>query len=144
MAEIAATRHYFILNTNLSNQPKDDEYMLSSRRAAAYFSPWKHKIDKIVNGDIVFLYRSGEGIVAFGEATGIVDVRDYHDEPEFGGEEHSTELTGFHVMPWPYRAELIKSTIGQNLVLHQVMNELNAVAGERLYARLKAVGRLAT
>lgn len=47
---------YYILNTNKSNSEEDHNDMLSSQKAAAYFDPWKFKIERLVKGDVVFLY----------------------------------------------------------------------------------------
>ena len=59
---------YFILNTNIGNTQEDHDDMLSNGKAAAYFDPWKFKIERLAKGDVVFLYQNGVGIVAFGEA----------------------------------------------------------------------------
>jgi hypothetical protein len=40
---------YYILNTNYRNDPKDHEDMLSHKKAAAYFTPWKYKIERLSN-----------------------------------------------------------------------------------------------
>jgi hypothetical protein len=38
------------LNTNYSNSLPDHEDMLHNKKAAAYFSPWKHKIEQLSKG----------------------------------------------------------------------------------------------
>src|SRR3712207_1131625 len=68
---------YFILNTNYSNDPRDDAEMLRERKAAAFFAPWKHKIARLQRGNWVFLYRSGAGIVGYGTANGQLQKRPY-------------------------------------------------------------------
>lgn len=60
----------YILNTNYNNNPKSHKEMLSRQIAAAYVSGWKEKIDKLQEGDRVFLYKSGTGIVASGKVRG--------------------------------------------------------------------------
>lgn len=66
-------KSYFLLNTNKSNNIDDQKRMLKEGRAEAFSEPWKDYIKKIKEGDIVFLYGNGEGIVAYGVATGKVE-----------------------------------------------------------------------
>ena len=54
---------YYILNTNIINSQEDHNDMLSNGKAAAYFDPWKFKIERLVKGDVVFLYQSGVGVI---------------------------------------------------------------------------------
>ncbi|MFQ5847493.1 MAG: hypothetical protein ACE5IQ_07440, partial [Candidatus Methylomirabilales bacterium] len=42
---------YYILNTNSSNSEEDHADMLANRKAAAYFDPWKYKIERLAKGD---------------------------------------------------------------------------------------------
>ena len=46
---------YYLVNTNIRNDKADDADMLSGRKVAAYFEPWKYKIARIRRGDVVFL-----------------------------------------------------------------------------------------
>jgi hypothetical protein len=64
---------FFILNTNHNYDPADHEDMIKNRKAAAFSDPWKYKIEQIGKGDVVFLYKSGMGIVAVGNGSGKVD-----------------------------------------------------------------------
>ena len=66
--------------------------MLRRGRAAAYFTPWKHQIERLRRGDVVFLYRSGVGIVAFGRASGRLEIDAYHGDPRAAGEEYAMAL----------------------------------------------------
>ncbi|MBI4764962.1 MAG: hypothetical protein HY787_10195 [Deltaproteobacteria bacterium] len=61
---------YYILNTNISNDETDHGDMLANHKAAAYFDPWKYKIERLAKGDVVYLYQSRVGIVAMGKANG--------------------------------------------------------------------------
>ena len=79
---------YQILNTNIGNSLDDHESMLKETIAAAYFSPWKHKIENLGKGDVVFLYQSGVGIVAAGKASGKLQIRNYHKEQKHVDEEY--------------------------------------------------------
>jgi len=61
---------YHVLNTNITNIPQDHDRMVKEGCAIATGSGYKEKIERISKGDIVFLYQSQVGIVAFGTATG--------------------------------------------------------------------------
>lgn len=60
----------YILNTNYTNNKNSHNEMLDRKIAAAYVTGWKEKIDKLQEGDKVFLYKSGAGIVALGKVEG--------------------------------------------------------------------------
>ena len=72
-------RKTYLINTNRTNRPggEDEQDMLLNTKCAAYFSPWKEKINHIQPNDLVFLYSNGKGIVARGIATGVVEISDY-------------------------------------------------------------------
>ena len=107
--EDVATNH-FILNTNYSDDnPTDHEEMLQHQRAAAYFSPWKHKIERLSRGDQVFLYQIGVGIVACGYASGRLEKAAYHGDPECADEEYYMALTRFQLVDPPMSASDIKT-----------------------------------
>lgn len=88
----------YIINTNKSNNPLDEKNMINNMKCAAYYSPWKHYIDTIEANDIVYLYSSGEGIIARGIATGIVEVSNYNNEEN---EEHYMHLNRFQELKTP-------------------------------------------
>ena len=56
----------YIINTNYNNYKEAHKEMLERQIAAAYVTGWKEKIDRLQVRDRVFLYKSGDGIVAFG------------------------------------------------------------------------------
>ena len=100
--------NYFILNTNYNNNPTDHDEMLQHQKAAAYFSPWKHKIERLSPKDIVFLYQSGVGIVACGYASGRLEKAPYQGNPEHADEEYFMALTHFQPVNPPVSASEIK------------------------------------
>ena len=122
---------YYVLNTNHSNNVKDDEAMLTERKAAAYLTPWKFKISRLKKGDHVFLYRSGVGIVAVGKANGQLRKVPARGEPD---EEYNMPLVDFiHVVP-PLTAAAIKDISGNSgLVFRQTMFSLDHEGGVKLY-----------
>jgi hypothetical protein len=70
---------YYILNTNIGNDQRDHDDMLKNHKAAAFFDPWKYKIERLNRGDVVFLYQNRIGVVAVGEADGTLNKAAYHD-----------------------------------------------------------------
>ena len=107
--EDVATNH-FILNTNYSvDDPTDHDDMLQRQKAAAYFSPWKHKIERFSKGDIIFLYQSGVGIVACGHASGSLEKASYQGDPKYPDEEYFMKLNRFRRVEPPLSASEIKT-----------------------------------
>lgn len=82
--------------------------MLQNQKCSAYYTPWKYYIDTIEANDIVFLYSSGEGIIARGVATGIVEVSDYEANEN---EEHYMNLNRFELLDSPLPARKVTAII---------------------------------
>jgi hypothetical protein len=95
---------YYILNTNISNSREDHDDMLKNRKAAAYFDPWKFKIERLAKGDVIFLYQSSVGIVALGEADGKLIKLPYHGKLEHPDEEYFMKLQRFQTVSLPLTA----------------------------------------
>lgn len=127
---------FFIVNTNFGNDPTDDSDMIAKQKAAAYFDPWKKKIQSIRRGNWVFLYRNGTGIVGYGMANGRLEKHPYQGKAEHPDEEYSMGLTNFSVVVPPLRAAEIKRVTGQNYSFRGTMFGLNASAGEKLLNHL--------
>ena len=124
---------YFILNTNSSNSEDDHNSMLAEHIAAAYFSPWKNKIKNLSKGDIVFLYQSGNGIVAVGKVEGKLKKRNYQNNPKHVDEEYYMKLVNFHLLNNPMKASEIKEVTGINHRFMSTMFALDAESGKNLY-----------
>ena len=105
---------YYILNTNIRNSQEDHDDMLDNRKAAAYFDPWKFKIERLARGDVIFLYQSGVGIVALGEADGKLLKSPYHGKADNPDEEYSMKLQRFETVSCPLTAAEIKRITGVN------------------------------
>lgn len=99
---------YYILNTNIKNDEYDHNDMINNSKCAAYFEPWKYKIERLNKGDVVFLYQSGLGIVAYGDASGKLIVSNYQNNPENKDEEYSMKLNNFYKINPPLSASEIK------------------------------------
>lgn len=105
---------YYILNTNKNNSVDDHNDMLQNKKAAAYFDPWKRKIEKLKNGNVVFLYESSIGIVAYGYCSGKINKANYQGDEQYYNEEYFTKLNRFVKLENPITARKIKEITGVN------------------------------
>lgn len=126
---------YYILNTNIQAGEDDEKDMLENEKAAAYFEPWKFKIEQIDKGDKVFLYRSGIGIIAKGIGTGQIEKSYYQGDPKYPNEEYSMKLKNFKILDHPISASEIKSISGVNYVFMQTMFSIDKETGEKLWTK---------
>lgn len=124
---------YYILNTNRQGGIEDDEEMLKEGKAAAYFEPWKYKIEYLRKGDTVFLYRSGVGIVAKGIATGELKKKNYRNNPDHENEEYYQKLKDFKVLVKPIPASEIKRIGKTEYVFMQTMFGVDEETGKKLW-----------
>jgi hypothetical protein len=138
-----ASVHY-LLNTNYGNDPRDDAEMLTVGKAAAFFDPWKRRIESLNQGDFVFLYRSGEGIVGFGRASGLLERRPYQGDPQHADEEYSMKLQSFRVLDHPIPASEIRAVAGSGVSFRQTMIALPDQAGRALIEHLRSVANHAS
>jgi len=123
---------FYILNTNYGNEPSDDRDMVDNQKAAAYFDPWKRNIQKLKKGDKVFLYRSGEGIVAMGAASGKLEKKPYHGDERHRNEEYCMNLDRFKRLRRPLRAAEIKRITGVNYRFMSTMFTVDRDSGDKL------------
>jgi len=126
---------YFLLNTNKANNIDDQKKMLTENRVEAFCSPWKESIKKIKKGDIVFLYGNGEGILAYGIASG--DVKDgYRYDDEKQDSSCYQILTDFKKLSKPFKATDIRKVLDRKIPFLKTLISLKD--GEKL---LKAIKR---
>jgi hypothetical protein len=125
---------FYVVNTNWSQDPKDDAAMLREKKVAAYFTPRKSKIERLRRDDHVFLYRSGTGVIAVGKADGRLRKAAYHGKPEHEDEEYAMGLLDFYLVDPPLTAADVK-TIAANpdLVFRQTMFSLDRDSGTKLW-----------
>ena len=129
--------NFYILNTNYRNNPADHADMITHGKAAAYFDPWKHKIDRLAKGDTVFLYQSGVGIVAMGRASGRVERAPYQGNAEQADEEHFMSLEAFRRIDPPLSAAEIKAITETDYVFMSTLFSIDEESGEVLLERVK-------
>ena len=123
---------FHVLNTNRRNSDHDEDWMLKNEAAAAFYDPWKFQIDNIKEGDVVFLYSSGVGIIAFGTASGDRQIGDYNEDK---GERYFQKLTNFRRLQKPYTAQQIKETLGRNVTF--LPTRFPLPDGEKLFNKVK-------
>ena len=102
-----------MVNTNRVHHEEDDKFMISE-------GVWQHlkmvirkKWSRLKKGDLVFLYRSGEGIVAHGIASGDVLKKDHNGVPD---KTYYQKLSGFVRYEKPLIASEIQRILGRNVV----------------------------
>ncbi len=112
------TTSYYLLNTNKRNDPRSTSLMISKGIAAAFYSPWKEGIEKIRDGDYVFLFENKKGIIAYGIATGKYKSMDYDGNKDVC---NYIQLNCFKVLKKPLTAEKIRKTLGYNMVFSRTL-----------------------
>ena len=117
-------------------------FLASNGKAAAYFDPWKFKIERLTKGDVVFLYQSGAGIVALGEADGMLQKAAYHGNPDHANEEYYRKLRHYRLVSPPLTAAEIKKLTDVNHVFMGTMFGIAAESGKAIRKFLHDNGRL--
>lgn len=107
-----------LLNTNKRHSPEDHNRMVQEGIAAAFNDPWKHNINRINKGDVVFLYENGVGVVAYGIGSGETVKEAYDGEPDAC---HYQVLQDFKVLRKPIHASNVKKILGRNVVFLATM-----------------------
>lgn len=110
---------FHLLNTNRRHDVNDHDDMLNNEIVAAFYDPWKLNIDRIKEGDMVFLYENGVGIVASGKASGVTLKKDKHGDKD---ECHYQKLAEFHILKKPISAAEIKKILNRNVVFLRTMS----------------------
>ena len=118
---------YFLLNTNKVNDIDDHDFMLKNQVAAAFEDGYKEKIAKFKKGDWVFLYESGQGIIAFGQASGRLEKA-----PHYGREDKTyyQRLGGFTRLSKAIKASEIKRILNRSFPFAQTLAQITD--GEKL------------
>lgn len=119
-------KRFFMVNTNYNNLAEDHYMMIDNQEVAAFYSKWKVQIKKIKKGDIVFLYHSGNGICAMGEASGDLIIRDHNGDKD---ECYAMKLNSFTCNFDLINAKKCKEITKSNLMFRRVMNHLDANDG---------------
>lgn len=121
--------HCYVLNTDFRNSIPHHESMLRDHKAAAYNTGWKEKIQKLQKGDTVFLYKSGEGIVAYGKADGKLNKVDEDNKAEY---EYNMHLDDFKELKEPISASKMKEITQQGYNFRQTMFSISEEAADKI------------
>ncbi|MEF7664387.1 MULTISPECIES: hypothetical protein [Bacillus cereus group] len=124
----------YILNTNYSNNEQHTEDMLREYKAAAYYPGWREKIEKLQKGDTVFLYKSGTGIIAFGIATGKLEMQDCDGHHNY---EYYMKLDKFKKLKKPFTASEMKAVANQGFNFRQTMFSISEESRDLLIKEIK-------
>jgi hypothetical protein len=125
---------FFILNTNKSNDEATHRDMVTNGVAAAFGDPWKFHIERIKEGDTVFLYENGVGIVGTGIAASEVEKVEYDSVAENA---YQKKLTGYRRVN-PLSARDIKKVVGSNLIFLQTLIKVPAEFGKKIQKRIQS------
>lgn len=123
--------HCYVLNTNKVNDVADHEFMLKNGMAAAFEDGYKEKINRFKKGDTIFLYESGKGIVAYGQADGVTQKAPHYGRAD---KAHFQKLNGFKKLEKPLSSKEICRVLDRNIKFVQVLTYLTD--GETLLAEL--------
>ncbi|MDI9504799.1 MAG: hypothetical protein GX246_02050 [Clostridiales bacterium] len=124
----------YILNTNYSNTPQNTDEMLREHKAAAYYPGWREKIEKLQKGDTVFLYKSGAGIIAYGVATGKLEMQDCDGHRNY---EYFMKLDNFKELKTPFPASEMKAVANQGFPFRQAMFSVSEDIRDLLIEEIK-------
>lgn len=119
----------YVLNTNLKSGTQYTEEMLKEHKAAAYYPGWREKIQKFQKGDIVFLYKSGVGIVAYGYANGILNKKACDGHPDY---EYYMHLDNFVIFTAPISASQMKEITGYGFNFRQTLFSISEEAAKKI------------
>lgn len=128
-------QRFFLLNTNFNNDDNDHYKMLEDGEASAFYGDWKINIENLKEGDIVFLYQSGHGIVGYGNADAYLDKREHHGKP---AQCYTRKLNDFVRLDVPVSARKCKEITKTNFNYRMVMVSLTKAQGEALLNSFKA------
>lgn len=125
---------YFLLNTNKTNSIIDHKTILEQGIAATFEDGYIVKMNRIKKGDVVFLYESGSGIVAYGIGSG-----QNIDEPNPEKIGHNSMryqiLSNFTLLDKPLAAKDVKRVLNNDIPFAQTLSRITN--GEILFKHIK-------
>jgi predicted DNA-binding protein len=128
----------FMLNTNYSNDPKTHFDMLKNQEAAAFCAGWKEYIERLSEGDRVYLYQSGVGFIAVGEVSGELEKSEHYGVPD---DKYAKKLRDFKIGFKAVSAKEFKSLSNESANFRRTMVELsskqNYVLNNEIERRIK-------
>lgn len=123
----------FMLNTNYNNDPQSHFDMLKNQEAAAFCSGWKEYIERLNEGDQVYLYQSGVGFVAKGTVTGGLIKSEYYGVTD---DKYAKKLNNFTVGFKAISAREFKALTDEGSNFRRTMVELSPNQAYKLSAEI--------
>lgn len=128
----------YVLNTDFSNNPEHHNDMINNQKAAAYWPGYREKIQKFQKGDLIFLYKSGTGIVAYGYAGGTLEKSPCDGYKDY---EYSMKLNDFVVLKSPISAADMKHLTSQGYNFRTTLFSISIEASEILLKEIKIINK---
>ncbi len=124
-----------MINTNRKADPygHDEETILSEQIVALYFEGHKEKIDKLNDGDVVFLYSNENGIIACGEVFGPTQKRNYKGLTKFKNEEYFKKFKSVVKPQQPITVKQMTTLFGKRPMVIQSFIQLSEENGQILF-----------
>ncbi|WP_163121914.1 hypothetical protein [Acinetobacter portensis] len=124
---------YFLLNTNKTNSIIDHNIILEKGIAATFEDDYINKMNRIKKDDVVFLYESGSGIVAYGIANG-QNIDEQHPEKINHKSMRYQTLSDFTLLKKPLSARDIKNILSKDIPFAQTLSKVKE--GSLLYSHI--------
>ncbi len=119
----------YVVNTNVRSSYKYTEDMLREEKVAAYYPGWREKIKKLQKYDIVFLYQSGKGIIAYGKADGILKKAECDGHKDY---EYNMHLNDFVKLDQAIPASKMKTIANCGFNFRQTMFSISEEVKNKL------------
>ncbi len=126
---------YYIVNTNRKADPGgyDEQTMLKEEIVALYFHGHKECIDDLVDGDIIFFYSNGQGVIGCGEVYGSTHKRNYKGLRKFKDEEFYKNLKSVTKTNLPITVKEMTKLFGKRPLVSKSIAPLSKQQGEILF-----------
>lgn len=126
---------FYLVNTNKKLNPNehDEQSMFDEQIVALYHDGKKEKIDQLKDGDIVFFYSNGKGIVACGEVWGKTYKRDYQNNSKYKDAEYYKKLKFLTKLSEPITIVQMKKMFGKRQTTMRAFIPMNNNNGLILY-----------
>lgn len=124
----------YILNTNFTNSKQSHNDMLQENKAAAYCTGWKEKIGKFQKDDLIFLYQTNVGIVAFGKADGKLQKKAWNGVAD---DEYFMKLNEFKSLKKPMKAAEMKRVAQRGFPFRTTLFSIDEETGKLLLNEMK-------
>lgn len=125
----------YVLNTNFTNNPQSHKEMINAKKASAYCTGWKEKIEKIQREDVVFLYQTGKGIVAYGKADGKLKKKNWNGIID---DEYYMNLDDFKELKKPINASEMKRVANKGFPFRTTMFSIDEESKDALLKEIIA------